>query len=265
MKKDFFIPAQSYAQASSQLSDIQSSYWKHIFEDREEPTSYQSRWQAEKASLLLISTGNVAAAEARIRTANMEGLSMPLGLMSESALHEARYALIAGISLYTRTALEAGLPEVVAYNISDSYIRQIDKNNDPVSIFTLMLAALREFCQAVQDWSYRACSPSIRICCEYIMTNLHQPITCQDLSDVCHLNPNYMSDLFYKELHIRPMAYVRQQKLKHAHFLLSNSTLPVAAIANQFAFPSPSAFSVYFQKEYGMTPTQFRKGIKKSP
>lgn len=179
--------------------------------------------------------------------------------MSDSALNEARYALIAGISLYTRTAMEAGLPEDVAYNISDSYIRQIDKNNDPIAIFTMMLAAIREFCQAVQDWSYRACSPSIRICCEYIATHLHESITCQDLGDVCHLNPNYVSDLFYKELQIRPIAYIRQQKLKHARFLLKSSTLPVAAIANQFSFPSPSAFSSYFQKEYGMTPTQFRR------
>lgn len=258
MQKNIQISAQNSKCLTAQVNRIQSAYWSGIFNEREEASQFHSRWQDEKFVLQLIYNGNVSEAEQFFRSATTDGTSLLLGDMSTSALHEARYALVAGIAMYTRTAIEAGLPEDIAYSISDSYIREIDKNNDPSEILLLMFASLQDFCQAVHDWSYHAYSPSIRICCEYIMTHLHQPISCDDLAKACHLSPNYVSDLFYEELHVRPIAYIRRQKLKQAKFLLRNTTMPIAAIANQFAFPSPSAFSVYFQKEYGVTPTEYR-------
>lgn len=258
MQKNIYVSAPNRDAFSAQLHHIQSDYWTNIFQEREEPTGYHSRWQKEKTFLQLIFNGNVDTAEQILHVVSGQGTSVLLGNMSNSALNEARYALVAGITMYTRTAIEAGLSEDIAYSISDSYIQQIDKITETSEIFSLMFASLKDFCQAVHDWSYHAYSPSIRICCEYIMTHLHQPITCNDLAKACHLSPNYVSDLFYKELHIRPIAYIRRQKLKQAEFLLRNTTLPIATIANQFAFPSPSAFSVYFQKEYGVTPTEYR-------
>lgn len=80
-----------------------------------------------------------------------------------------------------------------------------------------------------------------------------------ELGRVCALSPNYVSDLFEKELGMRPTNYIRREKMKYAAYLLKNSTTPIADIAELLAFPSASAFAAQFRSIYGITPYYYRK------
>jgi transcriptional regulator GlxA family with amidase domain len=182
-----------------------------------------------------------------------------VGYLSDSPLRQARYLFVSAITIYTRAAMDGGVPEEIAYNISDSYIQAADQLTDPDEITLLSVHAMREFTQEVADCNYRSCSPAVRTCCAYIQAHLHDPITLQDLADACRRSRNYVSDLFEKELHQRPMQYIRTQKLQAACNLLETTDLPVADIATTLAFPSHSSFSRYFAAHYGMTPLTYRR------
>lgn len=84
-----------------------------------------------------------------------------------------------------------------------------------------------------------------------------------ELGKVCALSPNYVSYLFEKEFGICPIAYIRREKMKYAAYLLKNSLMAVANIAELLAFPSASAFTVQFREIYGTTPHRYHKSNSK--
>jgi len=251
-----------FQQISSLQTEVRTKYLKQIFESRENITGSIQYREQEKALLDYIALGNVALADELLASIERNGLSFLAGEMSESNLRQAVYLLVSSVTLFCRTAVDNGLPQDIAYSISDSYIQFADKLTDSDKINTLIFSAFRDYCQAMQDWSIHCCSKSLRICCEYILTHMHSTVTLKDLSNVCHLTPNYISDLFKKELGVRPSEYIRSVKLRYASYLLADRHMSIAQIANLLAFPSSSRFAEQFKKKYGVTPSEYRNQSK---
>ena len=232
----------------------------------EEAVQTAGQRRIEKEFLGYIALGNIALARQFIHTASENGqFILDIGSMSENDLQQARFAVVASITLFCRTALDCGLPETLAYSISDVYIQYLSNTKEEENIYQLFVQAFLEYCQAVQDWRLSGCSPVLRTCCEYIMSHLHSRITMEELGRVCALSPNYVSDLFKKELNIRPIAYIRQKKMNYAAYLLQHSSLSVAEISELLALPSSSSFASQFTEQYGMTPYRYRKQLSLSP
>lgn len=224
---------------------------------------FPNRRQIEKSVLDYIALGNVTLAEQFIRSNSKDGLiSIEVGDLSENELMQARFTIVSAITLFCRTAIDNGLPETLAYSISDVYIQYLNNISNIEKIYHLFWQSFLEYCQAIQNWRLTECSPLLKICCEYIMSNLTAKITMKELGKICALTPNYVSDLFKKELQIRPMQYIRREKLKYAAYLLKNSSINIADIAAFLSFPSASAFTVHFQDVYGVTPHRYRKNNK---
>lgn len=261
MEHDFVLPAHAYERNQPLFARIRQEYLKEIFMTRE--TSIDTKMPhlqrgSEQVLLHYITTGNIDKIEEIIAGIDAGKASFSAGLMSNHPLHQARYLLVSGVTMFCRAAIDGGLPEHIAYTISDCYIRQLDRINDIADIYTLLLNSLREYCQAVLDYHFPICSLPVRTCLDYISSHLHTTITLTDLSEICGLSSHYVSDLFAKELGVRPITYIRLAKLKYASLLLQDTTTPVSEISALLAFPSPSAFSSQFQKQYGMSPTAYR-------
>lgn len=259
MKKETYVlkmPSHSFLDVSAK---IRQSYLEKMYAASENPEqNYLSRREAEYSLLNYISLGNVALVDEFIECMKGIPVPVPIGSMSVRPLHQARYSLVAGVTLFCREAIDNGLPESIAYQISDSFIQYADRTDDLDKINYLFFQALHEYCQAVQDWRLSSARKEIRLCCEYIMAHMHQKITIAELSDLSHLSPNYLSDLFQKELGMRPLVYIRKEKLHYAAFILQNSDASVSEIAELLAFPSASAFAKYFEAEYQILPNQYK-------
>ena len=259
MKKINKYPPHFYHIDAAVNKAVQSHFEKTLFEDRENADMLPHNERlGEQQLIYMIVSGDVAGVDAYINSMNQSGADMIVGSVSDSPVRQAKYIFVSAITLYTRAAMQGGLPEEIAYNISDSYIRVADAINDPDEINMLALHALRRFTQEVCDCTYRNCSPAVRICCTYIQAHLHDAISLADLAEVCHRSPNYISDLFAKELGERPISYIRLQKLKTACLLLETSDMPIADIASLLSFPSHSSFAVFFAKKYHISPHQYR-------
>ena len=76
-----------------------------------------------------------------------------------------------------------------------------------------------------------------------------------DLSRACGYSCDHARIVFEQCYHLTPMAYRGQRRLALATELLANTTLSVKEIAKQLGFEHVSAFSAFFHKVSGQTPT----------
>ncbi len=54
--------------------------------------------------------------------------------------------------------------------------------------------------------------------------------------------------------------YIRRRRLEKAKFMLLNTNMTMGEIQVMCGFDSPSYFSRAFKTEYGVSPTEYRKG-----
>ena len=79
------------------------------------------------------------------------------------------------------------------------------------------------------------------------------------IAEAMHLNPDYLSYCFHKEFNTTLTAYINSKRMDQAKYLLMNTDLSIAEIAEQVGIPNVSYFYRQFKKETGKTPQQYRK------
>lgn len=245
--------------------EITSSISSHIFMAQDTPgADTGTRRIQEKALYYYVSAGDIVkideiiASSVEIVNEVTRPYSNVYGEVSEDPLLYSKYMLIAGVTLATRAAIDGGLAEHIAYAISDGFLRHMDNLTDISRINMLSNKALRTLTYAVHDYNYRNCSLVTKTCCDYILRHLHDDIRMKTLSEITHRSANYISDLFQKELSVRPTVFIREKKLEYARTMLETTDIPVSAISDLLAFPSTSSFITYFKQKYKTTPLQYR-------
>lgn len=183
-----------------------------------------------------------------------------VGYLSKDPLRQSQYMFVAGITLSTRSAIEGGLTEIEAYNLSDVYIQKADQCKHPDDVYALYLSALYDFAKRVQQTKAhrRPYSYPVALCIEYISNHLHYQITLEELSNRCNLTKQYLSSLFKKETGTTVTEYILKEKLETTKQMLTYSELTLAEISNCLAFCSHSNFTQHFRKCYGTTPKEYR-------
>ncbi len=230
------------------------------------PISYKRT--AEKSIEYYITTGNVPKILAFIESFDPNvnhynpGEFIDIGEVSENPLLQAFSMFVSGITLYTRAAIAGGLPEHIAYALSDNYIKHALNIKDTVSLNRLQDCSLYDFTSQVHEYKYRKYGLHLRRCLEYISRHLHDKISLDDLSKVTGKSSSYISKLFVDELGMRPTVYIRKEKLEYARNALELTDFSVSALSDLLAFPSTSAFISYFKNEYGCTPLEYKNTKK---
>ena len=171
---------------------IRERYRASTYAQLEETASGDSNRVKEKRFLSFIALGNAVLADEFLARAYNKQESFRFGVMSTSSIQQARYATVASVTLFCRTAIDNGLPENLAYSISDSYLLHLDETESIEEIQFLSLSAFREYCQVMQDWRLQSCRKEIKQCCEYILMHIHEPISLTELAELVNLSPNYL-------------------------------------------------------------------------
>ena len=95
----------------------------------------------------------------------------------------------------------------------------------------------------------------------YIKMHIMENIKATDIANFLHLDRCYFSTIFKKHFKMPPYAYIKQQKLFRAEILLRTTNYSVQEIATLLSFSDIYAFSAFFKKHYGVSPTQFKKSL----
>lgn len=97
---------------------------------------------------------------------------------------------------------------------------------------------------------------------QYIHTNYAHQITLDELAAVVSLSKSSVLVLFKQNLHISPMNYLIEYRLKCAARLISDTEKSVSAIAADTGFDNTGYFCRKFKSLYGMTPSEYRKAAQ---
>ncbi|MDR1642190.1 MAG: AraC family transcriptional regulator [Clostridiales bacterium] len=179
--------------------------------------------------------------------------------LCQNALRQRMYEFVATITLVTRWAVEGGLDVETAYSLADAYIGLADGFKTQEEILSLFIQAPTDYAGYVREAKKKkSFSRHVLQCVEFIESNLHYPITLEDLGKRANLNPSYLATLFKKEVGETVVSYIIGKRLNAAKEMLSRSNEPVSQIAYTLGFNSQSYFSAVFRKREGITPNEYR-------
>lgn len=182
-----------------------------------------------------------------------------LGVLSKrNKLRSLQNLMITGIALICRAAIEGGLNEETAFTLSDFYIQKLEEQSSLNDILSLMEEAIYDYTNRVSHANKVKYSATTTTCIHFIENHIYSDITLEQLSDICHLSPNYLSSLFKKEVGISFSEYIQQQRIDEAKKLLTFTNYPILDIGSLLNFTDQSYFIKVFKKFTGITPKQFR-------
>ena len=94
---------------------------------------------------------------------------------------------------------------------------------------------------------------------DYVRQNFNKEITIQSLSGDFTINPNYLSQLFRRELKVTFTDYITGLRINYARELLSKTGFTLEEIANKSGYTDYFYFIRVFKKVTGLSPGQYRK------
>jgi AraC family transcriptional regulator len=97
---------------------------------------------------------------------------------------------------------------------------------------------------------------------DYIDENLGGDLTLSNLAAAAKLNDFYFSRLFKQSMGMTPHRYVVARRIDRARQLLADPRLSLAEISWRLGFASQAHFTTVFRKATGLTPLQFRNGVR---
>lgn len=185
-----------------------------------------------------------------------------MGKLSEDSLRNLKYHLIITVAFITRYCIEGGMEMETAYNLSDIYIRSIDKCRTEDEVNLLHHEVVDDYAQRMSIIRKQNRYPkSITLCLDYIYDNLHTKITLDKLTEITNLSPAYLSKLFHREVGLTISGYIIKKRIQAAENMLKFSDYSCLEISEYLCFSSESHFIQVFRKHTGYTPKNYRKNF----
>lgn len=99
----------------------------------------------------------------------------------------------------------------------------------------------------------------LQIIMQYIHTNYARQITLDELATIVSLSKSSVLELFKKNLHISPINYLIEYRLKCAARLILDTEKSISAIAADTGFENIGYFCRKFKSLFGVSPSEYRK------
>ena len=183
-----------------------------------------------------------------------------VGHLSDDSVRDKQYLFVAATTLATRFAIEGGMTQETAYNLSDLFIQRVDACQTVAEITALHRAMMEEFTVLVsklrQDKLY---TKPVLLALDYIYMHLQQRITVDEIAAHVGLCRSYLSVLFQREVGVSVSDYIREKRVEAAENMLKFSDFTLQEIGNYLAFNSQSHFVSVFKNQTGITPGAYRK------
>ena len=161
------------------------------------------------------------------------------GILSKNQLRNSKNMFIAGITLFTRAAIEGGVPEETAYSLSDGYIQTVEECMDRESIEKLSRKAAERFAREVKKYG--------------------NPHYSSAIDRAAGISACYLSRMFRKETGISIVNYIQKERIEAACNMLVYSEYTASQIGEYLCFSNQSYFIRIFKKFTGTTPAKYRK------
>ena len=212
---------------------------------------------AEKQLLDNVRTGNLDFRKALTKAA---AVSSGIRVRTGDPVRQAKYSVIAFITLCSRAAMEGGLPADTAYTLTDTYSTAIDACTTVSELSAISHTMYEDFITRVHRCrAASGMSRGVKIACDYMEMHPDEEIDLAFLAGKTGYAPYYFSRVFKKETGTTVADYLRKVRLEQARILLSSTRMGIQEISDRFRFCSRSHFSDAFSREYGISPAAWRE------
>ena len=179
-------------------------------------------------------------------------------------IRQAKYSVVAFITLCARAAIEGGLSADVAYTLSDTYTEMVDGCRSISEIAAVSHTMYEDYIRRVHKIRSAPCiSRPIQSSKNYIEEHVTDAITAEVLAERLGYTPHYFTRLFKAETGFTVKDFILRTKIDEAKCLLINTEMSVLNISESLKFSSQSYFTHQFERVEGMTPSQFRQKNQK--
>lgn len=95
----------------------------------------------------------------------------------------------------------------------------------------------------------------------YIDDRLSEEISMEEISQIIHLNADYLTRIFKKEFGVSVNRYIINQRIEKAKELLRNTDKSIGEIAMSVGYVNYSSFNKIFSKMVGMSPQEYKRSL----
>ena len=176
------------------------------------------------------------------------------------AMNKMYYESVCAASEMCMAAIQAGLLDMVAYDIRDEFIAEFDNAVSLPDLYDLVHGMAHSYAVKMKYiLKEKKKSPRLARMMTYIEEHLTEKIELADIAEHVGLSRTYASAAFKEELGITISEFILRERMLEAKRMLRDTDLTVAAISDRLAFCSQSYFTKNFTRTEGMTPVEYRR------
>lgn len=247
--------------SESHLQDIAGNHTAAMMNVKESQSPHNT-YQLEQITLKKIEDGDLTF----FQTFSQPVPNLAIGKIADNSLRQSKNLFIVTATLYTRAAIQGGLPIEEAFQLSDQYIQAMEKMLLPDNIDRLQLTMAFDFTKRVAASKIPSdIAPEIYHALQYIQLHTNCNISVQDVADAVGCNRSNLSRRFKAALGFDMSSFIMRSKLEEAKSLLVFSDKPLSEISTYLCFSSQSYFNNVFKQKFHMTPKEYRMKNKKYP
>lgn len=159
-------------------------------------------------------------------------------------------------------AVRTGLPTLSIDMLSRANTIATKKAKTIDQIYAEKEKMVIAFCEEVKAHNEQGYSHLISSVIYYMEHEYDEGITVAQLAQEFHVSPNYLTSTFHRETGQTPTDYLRRIRTRQARRLLLTTNLSIQKVSEKIGIDDSNYFVKLFKKDYGMTPSQYRKQYK---
>lgn len=168
------------------------------------------------------------------------------------------FASITDFSLWdgAKTLIENNIKQYLDYKVT-VYQCKADGNNAVEGVTQAYMSILQQM-QSESEYL-----PIVKRLKGFIDQNYQNPqLRLQDFADQAQMSIGYLSKLFKQETGTSFVEYATRLRLNHSLILMQDPSLKIYEIAERAGYNSQHYFCDAFKKTFGISPTEFRRGMQ---
>lgn len=161
-------------------------------------------------------------------------------------------------SLCVRAAINGGLSQSIAHNMSHNLAIRIEQQTSAEAMRGLLAQITLGYAEAVKKYALKDYSELVINTMHYIRRHMTSRLSLGEIAMEQHVSKEHLCRRFTKETHMTVTDFIHKTKVQASCELLASHWYGIGDIAFTMGYSSPSHFTKTFEKYMGMPPKRWQ-------